>query len=117
MYEMSGESVGNLAGRLVALYNQPFGGKPRGRYRISMKLLNQFLQCRRLWPDQIESLRRELYERGFQLIDMETYFVVVSHQTFTGYRRVNRASLEDLSLDDADSGSARPIELSDDDDE
>lgn len=83
-----------FADRLVALYNQPFGGKPRGRYRISMKFVRQCLDQRRVWPEQIEALRRALYERGYQLIDMESFFVVVSQQTFTGYRRVNRASLE-----------------------
>ena len=78
---------------LVALYEQPFGSKRRGRYRISMKLMRRLFGQRRLWPEQIETIRRALYDRGFLLVDMETYFIVVSQQTFSSYRRVNEFSL------------------------
>jgi hypothetical protein len=77
--------------RLVALYEHPFAGKPRGRYRISMKLMRQLMGVRRVWPEQIEELRRSLYEMGYLLIDLETYFIVVSQQTFASYRRVNES--------------------------
>lgn len=77
--------------RLVELYEHPFAGKSRGRYRISMKLMRQLMGVRRLWPEQIEALRRSLYEMGYLLIDLETYFIVVSQQTFVSYRRVNES--------------------------
>ncbi len=79
--------------RLVALYERPFGGKRRGRYRISMKLMRSLLGQRRVWLEQMEAIRRGLYDRGYLLVDMETYCVVVSHQTFSSYRRVNDACL------------------------
>lgn len=75
--------------QLVALYDRPFGGKLRGRFRISMKLMRNLLGRRRLWPEDIEEIRRALYERGYLLIDLETFFVVISQQTFASYRRVN----------------------------
>ena len=81
----------DVRARLVALYEHPFAGKPRGRYRISMKLMRQLMGVRRLWPEQIEALRRSLYEMGYLLIDLETYFIVVSQQTFASYRRVNES--------------------------
>jgi hypothetical protein len=80
--------------RLVALYERPFGGKPRGRYRISMKLMCRIVGQRRVWPEQVEAIRRGLYERGYQLVDQETYFAIVSQQTFVSYRRVNEASID-----------------------
>lgn len=78
---------------LVALYEKPFGGKYRGRYRISMKLMCRIFGQRRIWPEQIEGVRRKLYDRGFLLIDLETYFAMVSLQTFGSYRRANEASI------------------------
>ena len=79
--------------RLVSLYEEPFGGKKRGRFRISMKLLRSLCGHRRVWPEQMEAIGRALYERGYLLVDMETYCVVVSQQTFISYRRVNEAGL------------------------
>lgn len=86
-------SLDTIAERLVALYDRPFGGKPRGRYRISMKLLCRLFEQRRIWPDQIEALRRALYGRGYLLVDLETFFVVVSEATFASYRRVNEEGI------------------------
>ena len=82
--------------RLVTLYDHPFGGKPRGRYRVSMKLMCRLLNQRRVWPEQIEAIRRGLYETGYLLVDMESYFVVVSQRTFASYRRLNEASIATL---------------------
>jgi len=87
--------------RLVTLYDHPFGGKPRGRYRVSMKLMCRLLNQRRVWPEQIEAIRRGLYETGYVLVDLENYFVVVSQRTFSSYRRLNEASI--ATLDDGQS--------------
>lgn len=81
----------DVRARLVALYEHPFAGKPRGRYRISMKLMRQLFGVKRLWPEQIEALRRSLYEMGYLLIDLETYFIIVNQQTFASYRRANES--------------------------
>ncbi|WP_417520083.1 hypothetical protein [Minwuia sp.] len=85
--------IAAAADHLVAIYNEPFGGKPRGRYRLSMKLMRQLLDRRRIWHDEIEALTRAMYERGYALIDMETFFVVIAHQTFTNTRRANEAGI------------------------
>ena len=93
MADNSDPTTANVVDRLVALYERPFGGKRRGRYRVSMKLLCGLFDQRRVWPEQIEAIRRGLYQRGYLLVDLETYFAVVSQQTFVSYRRVNEASL------------------------
>lgn len=89
-------SNSDIVDRLVSLYDHSFGGKPRGRYRISMKLMCRVVNQRRLWPEQIEAIRRGLYETGHILIDLGTYFVVVNQRTFSSYRRLNEASIVTL---------------------
>ncbi|MCW8859285.1 MAG: hypothetical protein OQK50_00555 [Deltaproteobacteria bacterium] len=78
-----------IAEKLVEFYQKPFGGKTMGRYRITMKYMCRIAGCRRLFPDAIQKISQELYQLGYILIDMESYFVIISHKTFTNYRRVN----------------------------
>lgn len=82
-----------VADRLAELYAQPFGGKKTGRYRIAAKLVRELAGRRRLYEDDVRDLAREMLERGFVLIDMETFFVVVSANTFVNYRRANEDSI------------------------
>ncbi len=78
-----------VAWQLAALYDAPFGGKQLGRFRISLKLMRELSGRRRLYEDDVERIRRELFELGYILIDMESYFAVLSHRTLSSYRRVN----------------------------
>lgn len=50
---------------------------------------------RRLYEDDVKALSRALCERGFVLIDMEGFFVVLSANTFVNYRRANEDSLDE----------------------
>ena len=83
------QSLHAVADRLAELYGRSFGGKPNGRYRIAAKLLRGLAGRRRLYEDDVRALTRALLERGYVLIDMESYFVVMSTSTFTNYRRAN----------------------------
>lgn len=76
-----------IAKHLVDIYQDPFGGKPNGRYRISMKHLRQIAGCRRVFPEDLAHISKEMYQMGYSLIDMESYCVVISHKTFAHYRR------------------------------
>lgn len=82
-----------VAEKITAFYDLPFGGKESGRFRLSMKLLRQLVGRKRLYPEDIQELSRALYERGFILIDMETFFVVLNTRSFASYRRLNDSSL------------------------
>ena len=75
------------ANRLAEMYSEEFGGKPSGRYRISRKLLAELLGQRRLYANDVTALTRALLEKGFVLIDMESFFVVMSANAFVNYRR------------------------------
>lgn len=88
------QTVALVADRLVALYSEPFGGKDRGRYRIAAKLIRSLAGRRRLYEDDIQYLSRAMLERGYILIDLETFFVVMSANTFVNYRRANEEVLE-----------------------
>lgn len=76
-----------IAKTLVETYQDPFGGKGNGRYRISMKHLRQIAGCRRIFQEDICLISKEIYQMGYSLIDMESFCVVISHKTFAHYRR------------------------------
>jgi hypothetical protein len=84
---------GAVADKLVALYAEPFGGKKSGRYRIAGRLLRALFGCRRLYEDDVRMLTRALAQRGYVLVDMDNFFVVMAANTFVNYRRANEESL------------------------
>jgi len=83
-----------VADQLAALYERPFGSKPKGRYRVARKLVGKIAGRRRLYEDDVRSLARELLERGYVLIDMDSFFVIMSANTFVNYRRANEDSIQ-----------------------
>ena len=82
-------SISAVSEQLTRLYSKQFGGKPNGRFRISTKLLRKLARRKRLYEDDIRDLTRAMLERGFVLIDMDGFFVVMSANTFVNYRRAN----------------------------
>lgn len=90
----SSETLDLWVNALVDLHEIGFGGRPRGKYRISRKFLRQLLGRNRIDPDIIAQLSAELFERGYALIDLETHFVVQGQKLFNSYRRVTEAALE-----------------------
>ncbi len=78
-----------VADRLAELYEEDFGGKQRGRFRISMKHMRLLTGRKRVPPSIVRKVSEELFELGYVLIDMETFFVVLAQRTFTSYRRVS----------------------------
>ena len=87
--------IDEAAEKLAHLYNQAFGGKANGRYRIAAKLVRRLMRRRRVYEDDIRMLNQALYERGFVLVDMESFFVVLSTNTFVNYRRANEECLDE----------------------
>ena len=91
--EMKPIPLTGVADRLVELYERSFGGKSKGRYRIATRLVRDLSGRRRLYEDDICELTRAMMERGFVLIDMDTFFVILSSNTFVNYRRANEDSV------------------------
>ena len=79
-----------VAEQLAQLYERQFGGKPRGRYRISMKHMRLLTGRRRVSPRCLRKISEELFELGYVLIDLESFFVVLAQRTFTSYRAGQR---------------------------
>lgn len=86
----------STAEHLARLYGTKFGGKDSGRYRISAKLLRDATGLRRLYEDDIRNLSRALFQRGYVLIDMDGFFVLMSAKSFVNYRRANESCFEDV---------------------
>ncbi len=81
------------AQHLANLYRKSFGGKENGRFRISSKQVKELLGKKRIYADDIEQLTRAVLEQGYVLIDMESFFVLLSAKTFVNYRRVSAEAL------------------------
>ncbi|WP_264210541.1 hypothetical protein [Leisingera thetidis] len=88
----------SAAEALAGLYARDFGGKTSGRYRIPQKLLRELCGRHRLYEDDITELTRALLEKGYVLIDMESFFVVLSANSFVNYRRVGKEVLPGLTF-------------------
>ena len=84
----------DIAARLAQLYSTSFGGKASGRYRIPEKLLREMMGRRRLYPEDRTAIARALFERGYVLIDMDSFLVVMSANAFVNYRRVGKDVLQ-----------------------
>ncbi|WP_083100688.1 hypothetical protein [Pseudophaeobacter leonis] len=81
------------ASQLANLYSKGFGGKENGRFRISSKQVRELLGKRRLYSDDIENLSRAVLEEGYVMIDMDSFFVLLSANAFVNYRRVSGEAL------------------------
>ena len=90
-------TAGEVAAQLAALYEMGFGGKERGRYRISMKHLKVLTGRKRVPSRVLRGIAEELFELGYVLIDMETFVVVLAQRTFSSYRRVSDAAVTGLA--------------------
>ncbi len=88
-----GIDMGAVADRLAGLYGRAFGGKPSGRYRIAAKMVREIAGRRRLYEDDVRVLARAMLERGYVLIDLESFFVVMGANLFVNYRRANEDAL------------------------
>jgi len=85
-----------LAEKLAALYAEKFGGKDSGRYRVATKAVRDAAGRRRLYEDDVRDLTRAMLERGYVLIDMDSFFVVMSANSFVNYRRANDHCFKDM---------------------
>jgi hypothetical protein len=84
-----------VADTLARLYSEKFGGKDSGRYRVAARAIRDAAGRRRLYEEDVRALARAMVERGYVLIDMDTFFVVMSANAFVNYRRANDQCFED----------------------
>ena len=95
-----------IAVRLADLYEREFGGKGRGRFRIAMKHMKRLTQRRRVPAETLRKIGEELFELGFVLIDLETFFVVLPQRSFRNYRRVSDSRVAEVLSEAAVTGAS-----------
>lgn len=88
---------GVIADRLASLYAEKFGGKDSGRYRVAAKAIRDAVGRGRLYESDVQVLTRAMFERGYVLIDMDSFFVVMSANSFINYRRANDHCFESMT--------------------
>ena len=87
------QQIARTAAELAALYRESFGGKGAGKFRISRKFLRQIARRQRLPEEYLRFLTFEMFERGFVLVDLESFFVVMDQKLFSSYRRVTGSAI------------------------
>ncbi len=90
-------SAEQVAEALTALYDTPFSGRERGRFRISRKLLRQLAGRQRLPSGLLDQVTEELFEKGLIFVDMESYFVLLEQRLFRSYRRVPASVMDSIA--------------------
>jgi hypothetical protein len=90
-------SAREIAAVLAELYGREFGGARTGKYRISRKFLRQVAGRRRLTPELIDEIGDELFEHGFVMVDLESFFAVLHQRLFNSYRRVTSVAVGQVS--------------------
>jgi len=96
------ESPEAVAQKLSAIYERSFGGKNRGRYKISRVKLRQLSGRKRLEDSTIDKIINISYEMGYVVVDLGDYFAVVEEGVMNNYRPVPQSVVADLIEDDAD---------------
>ena len=98
MTEPVRRSTATVAAMLVMLYDEQFGGKPSGRFRVSRKVLREIAGRRILSDSFLQEVSEEVFELGFVLINCDAYLAVQSQKLFNSYRRVTKGATERLLL-------------------
>src|SRR5262245_54249883 len=82
-----------IAKSLSQIYQETFGGKDRGRYKISRRNLRLLSGRKRLEDTTTAKIMESLYNLGFIMVDLGDDFAVVEEGVMLNYRPVPRAVL------------------------
>ena len=88
-----------VAEDLTRIYEKSFGGKQRGRMRISRVRLRDLSKRGRLEETFLQELTAAALDEGLVLVNLEDYFAVVKADTMRRYRSVTKAVLEELEME------------------
>src|SRR5437016_7612539 len=87
-----------VANQLIAFYETEFGGKKRGKYRVSTKNMMRIAGRRALRDVFLDEVAGELLERGFLLLDMrdtdaKSAFAVIAIRATDGWRSLSKKTI------------------------
>ena len=78
---------------LAQLYEEEFGGKERGRFKIARSSLRRLTGNKRLRDSAISDIADAALDAGYVLIDLGDYFAVVEEAVMLNYRPVPKSVL------------------------
>ena len=84
---------------LADIHGKEFGGKPKGRYRISRARLLQFLGTTRLMDEDFDNLHDELLELGFSFLNFDAYFALIESSFSKNWRRMTKKLINEFVKD------------------
>lgn len=79
---------------LENIISSDFGGKPKGRYRISRADLLMLSEKKTFNDEYIKKLQTKLQQEGLILIDLGAEFACLEEKPMTKYRKVTKAIIE-----------------------
>jgi len=90
------------------IYDEEFGGRKRGRFRISRELVRKISGRKRLDSRFIEQVTEEGYEQDLIIINREDFFNVIEDRVMDSHRKVPKRIAsrffnqlkQDLSIDE-----------------
>lgn len=88
---------------LEKIYEQEFGGKERGRFKIARASLRRLTGSKRLDDNVLRDIVNAAFDAGYVLIDLGDYFAVVEEAVMLNYRPVPKSVLGQVLQGSADS--------------
>ena len=87
------KSPQEVAKQLFSIYESEFGGKDRGRFKISRSNLRRLAGRKRLEDTTVNRIADAALELGYIVIDLGDYFSVVEEAVMLNYRPVPKSVL------------------------
>ena len=95
------KSPKDVAQQLSEIYESEFGGKDRGRFKISRSNLRRLAGRKRLEDTTVSRIADAALDIGYIVIDLEDYFSVIEEAVMLSYRLVPKSVLLLFLQDDA----------------
>jgi hypothetical protein len=86
-----------VADDLTRIYNWEFGGKDRGRFRISRRQLRRLSGRGRLEDSILSQFVQHCYERGLVVTDLGDEFSVIEVAAMQNYRKAPSRLIEECA--------------------
>lgn len=87
---------------LTKIYEQEFGGKERGRFKITRSGLRRLTGSKRLNDNALNDIADAAFDAGYVLVDLGDHFAVVEVAVMLSYRPVPKSVLEQVVQDGTD---------------
>lgn len=88
---------------LAKIYEQEFGGKERGRFKIARSSLRRLTGSKRLHDKALDDIADAALDAGYVLVDLGDYFAVVEETVMLNYRPVPKSVLAQVLQGGTDS--------------